>query len=182
LGGFIGFLDRSFRHHDYLLGRLNCQRFLMRHFYVDMRGDGDGTRGLFLNMPPAYQGSQYFGAEVVDRIREQVNRSPDREANAPPVNPVPVIPLMPHLRSIDAAIGSPSLLWPHYDRRKLDKLQRRIQNRMDAILETVLKGVTFAIRAIFLSGIAKLLRIHPAVVIGKEARVKIAKALDNAGL
>lgn len=34
LGGFSGFLDVRFRHHDYLLGRLNCKQFLKRHFTV----------------------------------------------------------------------------------------------------------------------------------------------------
>ncbi|QEL63610.1 hypothetical protein OTERR_01340 [Oryzomicrobium terrae] len=32
LGGFSGFLHRSYRLHDYLLGRRNCQQFLARHF------------------------------------------------------------------------------------------------------------------------------------------------------
>jgi len=32
LKGFGGFLSESFRHHDFQLGRRNCQRFLQRHF------------------------------------------------------------------------------------------------------------------------------------------------------
>ncbi len=32
LGGFGGFLHKSFRQHDFHLGRMNCQRFLERHF------------------------------------------------------------------------------------------------------------------------------------------------------
>src|SRR5262249_10351884 len=32
LGGFGGFLSEAFRHHDFQLGRRNCQRFLQRHF------------------------------------------------------------------------------------------------------------------------------------------------------
>lgn len=34
LGGFSGFLSREFRHHDFMLGRRNCQRFLLRHFVL----------------------------------------------------------------------------------------------------------------------------------------------------
>jgi hypothetical protein len=34
LGGFGGFLDRSFREYDYQLGRRNCQRFLQEYFTV----------------------------------------------------------------------------------------------------------------------------------------------------
>jgi hypothetical protein len=32
VSGFAGFIDRSFRLHDFQLGRANCQRFLARHF------------------------------------------------------------------------------------------------------------------------------------------------------
>jgi hypothetical protein len=32
LGGFAGFLDRRLRHHDFMLGRANCQGFLRDHF------------------------------------------------------------------------------------------------------------------------------------------------------
>ncbi len=32
LGGFGGFLARKYRHHDFMLGRRNCQQFLRRHF------------------------------------------------------------------------------------------------------------------------------------------------------
>jgi len=34
LDGFGGFLDETYRHHDYLLGRRNCQQFLLKHFGV----------------------------------------------------------------------------------------------------------------------------------------------------
>jgi hypothetical protein len=34
LGGFGGFLSKAFRHHDFMLGRRNCQRFLARHFVL----------------------------------------------------------------------------------------------------------------------------------------------------
>jgi hypothetical protein len=34
LGGFGGFLSKAFRHHDFMLGRRNCQRFLSRHFVL----------------------------------------------------------------------------------------------------------------------------------------------------
>lgn len=35
LGAFGGFLERSFRAHDYQLGRRNCQRFLREYFRLD---------------------------------------------------------------------------------------------------------------------------------------------------
>ncbi|WP_108260738.1 hypothetical protein [Mangrovicoccus ximenensis] len=35
LNGFGGFLDESFRKHDFLLGQRNCKRFLEKHFTLD---------------------------------------------------------------------------------------------------------------------------------------------------
>lgn len=34
LGGFLGFFHESFRHHDFMLGRANCQRFLRDWFVL----------------------------------------------------------------------------------------------------------------------------------------------------
>ncbi len=34
LGGFGGFLDKSFRKHDFYLGRINCKSFLQKHFVI----------------------------------------------------------------------------------------------------------------------------------------------------
>ncbi len=39
LGGFAGFLDRGFRHHDFMLGRANCQSFLRTHFTLPAEND-----------------------------------------------------------------------------------------------------------------------------------------------
>lgn len=36
---FGGFLDQRFRHHDYLLGRKNCQDFLKNTFYLPVGND-----------------------------------------------------------------------------------------------------------------------------------------------
>ncbi len=36
LGAFGGFLERGFRQHDFLLGRRNCQKFLMTHLCLPM--------------------------------------------------------------------------------------------------------------------------------------------------
>jgi hypothetical protein len=67
LGGFGGFLSKAFRHHDFMLGRRNCQRFLSRHFVLPADpGKGEvnplftswtdpETRGRFEVPPPGRQ-------------------------------------------------------------------------------------------------------------------------------
>ncbi len=47
IDGFGGFLDRSFRLHDFWLGRGNCQRFFQRHFRLP------ATHPLFADWTPA---------------------------------------------------------------------------------------------------------------------------------
>lgn len=41
LGGFLGFFDQTLRHHDFLLGRANCQRFLRDWFVLPEGADGN---------------------------------------------------------------------------------------------------------------------------------------------
>jgi|JI6StandDraft_1071083.scaffolds.fasta_scaffold32976_2 hypothetical protein len=180
LGGFLGFIDRAFRHHDYQLGRLNCQRFLARHFYMDMQSEGaGGPRQLFADTPHEYLGASYFGNEDLAAIvAEQMEENPG-------IAPVPVIPLMPELRGIKAAIGSESLDWPKYDRKRLDGpdgLERRIRNRLDGVLTRIMDFLDIPVRRWLLSGFATLLQVNPAVRAAKSIRKAIEEALKSAGL
>lgn len=177
LGGFLGFIDRAFRHHDYQLGRLNCQRFLARHFYMDMQSEGTTNfRDLFTGTPDKYHGIAYFGSEWDDAIKTE------QSAKNSGFDPVPVIPLMPELRDITAAIGSTTLEWPTYDRKKLDKLERRIRNRLDGVLTRIMDFLKIPVRRWLLSGFATLLRINPAVRAAAAIRKAIEDALVNSGL
>jgi len=179
LGGFLGFIDRAFRHHDYQLGRLNCQRFLARHFYMDMQSEGTaGFRYLFTGTPDAYKGAAYFGGDLPAIVAEQSAATP---AN-PNILPVPVIPLMPELRDIEAAIGPQTLDWPKYDRKRLNGLERRIRNRLDGVLTRIMDFLNIPVRRWLLSGFATLLRVNPAVRAAESMRKAIEKALDKAGL
>lgn len=85
-GGFGGFLDESFRHHDYQLGRLNCYRFLKQHFAL----------------PEAYQ--------VVAKGYQDCAKSfrfTDTDAKNKPAEFLPIIPLVG-----DAAIMPSVPEWP----------------------------------------------------------------------
>ena len=62
LGGFGGFLDESFRAHDYQLGRRNCQKFLRDIFSV---GEGHPFVG-------------DWPAGVADRFRKQFSLAEQR--------------------------------------------------------------------------------------------------------
>jgi hypothetical protein len=77
LGGFGGFFDRSFREHDFELGRRNGQRFLQNHFGIPVGVIGDN---------PVFRGK--WNNEAINRFRYQ------KEVNGKMEYYVPIIPDM----------------------------------------------------------------------------------------
>ncbi|MGF6727217.1 hypothetical protein P3T43_006609 [Paraburkholderia sp. GAS41] len=55
LGAFLGFMSRSFRDHDFMLGRRNCQAFLTGTFTLSQSNKGVFI-GPFPQLPGGYQG------------------------------------------------------------------------------------------------------------------------------
>ena len=83
LGAFGGFFERSFRAHDFLLGRRNCQAFLQRHFVLPAT---NSTFAAVLDTLPADQ-----RAQLVTNF--QVAAPEVATTIAPGVPWLPVIPL-----------------------------------------------------------------------------------------
>ncbi|HEX9327933.1 MAG TPA: hypothetical protein VF915_15520, partial [Reyranella sp.] len=100
LGGFGGFLDESFRAHDYQLGRRNCQKFLQDIFSV-----GEGHP--FVRDWPS---------GVADRLRKY-DKGTKRDY-------YPVIPLVG-----TAALPVPAPAWPRIDQPRLAEIEKRIRLR-----------------------------------------------------
>lgn len=192
LGGFLGFIHEGFRHHDYLLGRLNCQRFLFRHFYVDFRNSvvNDWSENPDLLH---YTGSAYYGADHAAIVAEVHAAVP---GTLPGFAPVPVIPLMPELRSLGAALG-PGLnsieafqreKWATYDPARLPGLEERLSIRLDAVFSrgidqlSVLLGGRKPVRRWLLGAIASLLGLNPARLLARKACIGLQELLTSAGL
>lgn len=112
LGGFGGFLSRSFREHDFHLGRRNCQRFLQRHFVLP--SEGPGRNRLFDNWS--------------DTARTQ-HRVTDEESRAY----LPIIPLIG-----TAAQEVSTAPWPTYRKESLDKLRSMIKDRMQLLVQRLI--------------------------------------------
>jgi len=95
LGAFGGFFERSFRAHDFLLGRRNCQGFLQRHFVLPAT---NSTLAQALNSLPADQ-----RAKIIANYQVQPSGS------SPEVQPdVPWLPVIPLCGSATASIPLPS--------------------------------------------------------------------------
>ncbi|MEY4748099.1 MAG: hypothetical protein RIQ60_313 [Pseudomonadota bacterium] len=117
LGGFSGFLDRSFREHDFQLGRRNAQMFLMTA----------------LTLP---ENNPLF-ARWTDEQRKRLGRSVTRADGSTAIE-LPIIPLMPSLHSINnAAAIEPQPEWPlnRFDPASLDG---PIRSRLDGVVKSSL--------------------------------------------
>jgi len=77
LGGFGGFFERSFREHDFELGRRNCQKFLQSHFGMPVSALGENE---------VFRGK--WSEEAIKRFRYQ------KEVNGTLEYYVPIIPDM----------------------------------------------------------------------------------------
>jgi hypothetical protein len=77
LGGFGGFFERSFREHDFQLGRRNCQKFLQNHFGIPVSALDDNE---------VFRGK--WSKEAINRFRYQ------KEVNGTLDYYVPIIPDM----------------------------------------------------------------------------------------
>jgi hypothetical protein len=109
LGGFGGFLDESFRAHDYQLGRRNCQKFLKNIFSVVE------DHSFVKNWPPGVRERFCF-----------LDRSGKRYC--------PIIPLVG-----TAALEVPIPAWPRMDETRLAEIERRIKQRAGYVLITPAK-------------------------------------------
>ncbi|WP_363349714.1 patatin [Methylocystis echinoides] len=98
LGGFGGFLHRSFRHHDYLLGRRNAQAFFRANFSLPV------TNPLFAEFPEARRDKWLVRDIVSGALR--THRTAEGEQPG-----LPIIPLTPELTK-EIVIGDADLPRP----------------------------------------------------------------------
>src|SRR5262249_5232280 len=90
LGGFGGFLSKAFRHHDYMLGRRNCQRFLAGHFGLPADAELGVQNPLFAAWPQNEAARRPFEFSKTIRLDDGTERQ---------VVHLPVIPLLGKLGS-----------------------------------------------------------------------------------
>jgi len=139
MGGFGGFLSRSFRRHDFHLGRRNCQAFLAHHFALPE------TNPVFSeeNFPQALREAYYLRDRDGKRIEVSVPKASGRGSEKRPL--LPVIPLFAPLDEAPPAPG-----WPHASDVNLADLGRAVANRVeeagalmiDTDLKPMLGGMT----------------------------------------
>jgi len=125
LGGFGGFLSKEFRHHDFMLGRRNCQRFLARHFALPADPAKGVKNRLFDKWPKAERESFRFmpAREPRDRFAGLWH--------------LPIIPLLGKLAS-DKYTEMPA--WPAHPRDlKQEELRMAVTARADGLKNALVR-------------------------------------------
>ncbi len=132
MGGFGGFLSRSFRRHDFHLGRRNCQAFLARHFSLPE------TNPVFSedNFPTALREAYYLRDREGRRIEVSVPKGSGRGTEKRPL-----LPIIPLLSPLDTSPPTPP--WPHATDIDLVDLGRGVARRVEeagaVMIETELR-------------------------------------------
>ncbi|ARO32333.1 acyltransferase/acylhydrolase/lysophospholipase domain-containing protein (plasmid) [Rhizobium sp. NXC14] len=127
LGGFGGFLARTFREHDYQLGRRNCQKFLKDSFVLY------GENKIIISWPAAARDSTVFrGRDIDGRATFQI------------------IPLLG-----DAAEEVPYPEWPRIDETNFQELQSAIERRIEKLAGALIaqKGPSWLLRRLMEIGL-----------------------------
>ncbi|MBG1271920.1 patatin-like phospholipase family protein [Nostoc sp. WHI] len=107
LNAFGGFLSQDFRHHDYILGRRNCQRFLKKYFVLS------ASNPLFNSWSKALKTNPQL----------QVEKEGDQDI---------FLPIIPLFGSATKEINLPN--WPKYQKENFKSLEKQIQERVQAIV------------------------------------------------
>lgn len=127
--GFAGFIDKSFRHHDYYLGRLNCQTFLRYYFGIQEK-----------DIPTRLDKSPHSAA--FDRF--YFNETQDDS------NSLKLFPIIPDMRVIQArsnefdkeSFGIDAKLdYPQYPTIRLDNFEKKYKKLMLRRIESVANGL-----------------------------------------
>ncbi|MNE04802.1 hypothetical protein D3C80_973460 [compost metagenome] len=162
--GFAGFIDKSFRHHDYYLGRLNCQSFLRYYF-------GVGEEEQESRLGEIAHGSAF------DRFHYNESQH-DAESRK-------LFPIIPDMRLLKARtnegdvenFGTDAVLrYPEYPQVSAASLEKRYKGLMKKRIESV----TNALLENFWFGIANRLFLRGKIYNGVNSM--IIKELEEAEL
>lgn len=121
LGGFGGFFNRDFRVHDFMLGRRNCQRFIQQYFCVPASARNPIIEFGYGNLNES--SLSFFRPETTD-----------------------LLPLIPDFRisedqtQIIKPTPEEEFPYPAISLKYLLSLERKMQNRFEAVLNGVANG------------------------------------------
>jgi hypothetical protein len=147
LGGFSGFLNKEFRVHDYFLGRYNCKIFLRDYFTIP--DDAKSTNPIF---------SEGYAGISGDKYRSTVDKSWQ------------IIPIVEDVNyTFPEMKFSGGSDWPTQQPEAIDRFQRALAKRLQAIVLNIVKfkpvlkfflwlGVRVVLRGIMAKTVLKVIK------------------------
>ncbi len=125
LGGFLGFLSVFYRHHDFMLGRRNCQHFLRQHFTLP------ATNPVMQSWDPALRAAWFARSVDIYDDAGQLQTVPNYYSTTGD-NELPIIPL---LGSAARPITLPP--WPR-GKGSLQPLEKALDGRISQVVGRLL--------------------------------------------
>lgn len=121
LGGFAGFFDKTFRKHDFYLGRANCQSFLRKYFRVRLEN------GVPVN--PLFRDG--YSKEAIEYFKFQ---DPLEQASLKdPATATWYVPIIPDVYIKQSKFDETPLPYPAYDMSKLDNHKKLMLKRFKRV-------------------------------------------------
>ena len=143
LGAFGGFFERSFRAHDFQLGRRNCQQFLRRHFALPAKN------------PIIASGLAMLGPRATDVLTRFKVKAPPDATSELDGDWVPLIPLCSDVVKTDL----PEPPQGKITKDGLNEIVDLIDKRLSALMPLLLRDVPSEPLRLCLEGVAKLVEL-----------------------
>lgn len=143
LGAFGGFFERSFRAHDYQLGRRNCQQFLRYYFILPSKN------------PIIDAGLTALGSGSAEALARFRVRKQEGVGDPPSGDWIPIIPLCTDVVSDDVTQPQRGKI----SRDSLNEIVDLIDRRFSAVLPLLLRDVPSEPVRLCLQGVAKLIEL-----------------------
>ena len=140
LGGFGGFLDKSFRKHDFRLGQINCKSFLRTHFRFNIKKTLEN---------PIFKDSYRNEAAEIFKVKVVEDDGAEFYPLIPDVNIIEDLldkklstAQVEQRQDIDTLYGN--LKFPKYDMQKFDELEPQMFYRLNYILSPYITNILSA--------------------------------------
>lgn len=123
---FGGFLDINFRHHDFFLGRNNSKNFFRIYFSFEYDPDNGNVHYIHRNWTP----------EMIEKLKY-------RDPHTKKI----FLPIIPDLNELNRKTRNPIRRtvnkWPEFNPENLIKLQPKLENRIEKMMEVLVSGSMF---------------------------------------
>lgn len=121
LGGFGGFINKSFRMHDYFLGRRNCQHFLRQRFTIPLENITGNTVTADNILNPLFKAG-YSNPQAIQRFIT-------KDGNA-----LPIIPDMDYYNHQPFNKEETYLPWPTISSKYLQSIHPLLKQRIEKVM------------------------------------------------